>query len=108
MNYYDLQIYKGASYLLSVTLTDINNTVIDLSSLNVSSYIRSNYGSTGVIANLNPQIINSTSGIITLSLGYSQTTGLPIGISFYDIKLSTGDTSILALAGKVYISPTIS
>lgn len=108
MTTYNLQIAQGTSYQLGLSLTDNNNFPINLSGYNVHSYLKSSYGATGYLTSLNPQIVSAISGMITLNLGESQTTGLPIGISFYDIKLVTGDISILALAGKAFISPTVS
>jgi hypothetical protein len=108
MQTYDLQIAQGTSYQLSVTLTDFCGAPIDLSLWNLSGYIKYNYGSTGYLTNLNPTAMTPTSGIITLSMGSAETSTLPIGINFYDIKLVTGDISILALAGKAFVSPTVS
>jgi hypothetical protein len=108
MNTYDLQIAQGTSYQLSVTLTDTYGNPIDLTYFNLSGYIKSSYGATGYLTDLNPTAITPTSGIITLSMGAAETSTLPIGINFYDIKMITGDVSILALAGKAFVSPTIS
>lgn len=107
MTTYDLQITQKTNYLVSVSLTDSNNQPIDLTSYGVQSYIKCHYGDTGNLVSLNPQVITPTSGIITLSLTPSDSTGVPIGISFYDVKLTTGNSAILALAGKVYMSPSI-
>lgn len=108
MNVFDLQITHGASFSMTVSLTDDNNAPIDLTSLNVKSYIKSSYGESGYLTSLNPQVITPTSGIISLSIGASGSTGIPIGISFYDVMLNSGDTSFVALAGKVYVSPSVS
>lgn len=107
MTTYDLQLIQKTDFLLSVTLTDNNNNPIDLTSYGVQSYIKSHYGDTGSLVSLNPQVITPISGIITLSVTASGTTGIPIGINFYDVKLTTGNSAILALAGKVYVSPSI-
>lgn len=107
MTTYDLQLTQKTDFLLSVTLTDDTNNAIDLSSYGVQSYIKSHYGDSGALVSLNPQIIVPSSGIITLSLTANDTTGIPVGINFYDVKLTTGNSAILALAGKVYVSPSI-
>jgi hypothetical protein len=105
---YDLQIVQNTSYSLFISLTDSSNVPIDLTFLNLESYIKYQYGCTGYLVSLNPQVIVPTSGTISLSLPTSGTTGLPIGISFYDVKLVSGDVSILALAGKVFVNPSVS
>ena len=104
---YDLQITKGISFQASINLTDNNNTPIDLSNLIVSSYIKNYYSDTGHVADFDPQIINATGGSIIISLTPGDTENLPIGIGVYDVVLTTGDVKLLALAGNVYISPSV-
>lgn len=109
MNTYDLQITQGISFLMNITLTDINNNPIDLTALSAVSTIKNHYGDSHYTQNLNPQVITAPSGLISLSLSSTGTTGIPIGISFYDVILeASGNSSFLALAGKVYVSPSIS
>lgn len=107
MTTYDLQMTQKTDFLVSVTLTDVSNNPINLTSYGVQSYIKCHYGDTTSLVSLNPQVIAPTSGIITLNLTSSGTTGIPIGINFYDVKLTTGSSSILALAGKIYVNPSI-
>ena len=104
---YDLEIIQKTDFLISVSLTDVNNNPIDLTSYGIQSFIKNNYGNTGDLVSLNPIVINPPSGIITLSLTASGTNCIPVGIGFYDVKIITGNSQILALNGKVYTSPSI-
>jgi hypothetical protein len=108
MNTQDIQVTHGASFSTTVSLTDSSGNAIDLTPYTLQSYIKLHYGDTGYWTNLNPSGIVPISGIVNLSLTASGSTGIPVGLAFYDLILSSGSITTIALGGKVYVSPSIS
>jgi hypothetical protein len=103
----DLQLIQETDFSLPITILDTGNNPMDLSGYDIESYIKNSYGDTGFAASLNPQTVVPESGMITLNLSANDTTGIPIGISFYDVKINNGASTQLVLAGKVYTYPSI-
>ncbi len=107
---YDLDIYKGTSFSLSLTLKDSEGTPIDLTNYNVSGFLKYRPSDTGKLCNLNPTKTNAPSGIVSLSISYATTADLPCGYGFYDIQIHNTGTDIVTrvLDGKANIYPEYS
>jgi hypothetical protein len=107
MDTYDLEIYQGSTYNLSMTLRDEVGNAIDLSSYTTRGVIRNRFSDTGILADLNPQIITPSAGEMTISIAASGTATLPVGIAVYDIEITnTGNGYVTKpLAGKAIIYP---
>jgi hypothetical protein len=107
---YDLDIYQGATFSLSLTLKDSDNVPIDLTNYNVSGYLKDRYSNAGRLADLNAaKQVPYTSGVITLSISSTGTSVLPITLSFYDVEIGhiTSGTVSKVLRGKATIYPEI-
>ena len=105
---YDLQISQGDTFALSLNLTDDNNNPINLTNCLVNGWIQSKLSCSGILCNLNPQIISPpTNGIITIGIPYSGTSLLPCDIFPYQIQLyNTGSSPTIVtkvLNGYAYI-----
>ena len=109
MDTYDLEIYQGQTFSLSLTLRDNDGIPINLSGYAISGFLKSRYSDSGKLTNLNITVTNATSGIVTLGIPASGTSILPINYSFYDIKiLDSGDGTVTkVLAGKASIYPEV-
>jgi hypothetical protein len=107
---YDLDIYQGETFTLSLTLKDSAGVPIDLTNYEVSGVLKSRFGDTAVLTNLNPiKAIPYTSGVIGLSISYTGTTVLPVGYAFYDIETFQTISGVVSkvLRGKASIYPEV-
>ena len=103
---YDLEIYKGSTYSLSITLNDSDGLPIDLTNYTVSGLLKNRYGNSTGLANLNPtKIAPYASGIVTLSMSSSVTSALPCSLAFYDIEITASGNTDKVLVGKASIFP---
>lgn len=109
MDTYDLSIYQGATFSLSLTVRDSDSVAINLSNSLISGYLKTYYSNTGKLTDLNVQISNASSGIISMSIPASITASLPINYAFYDVEaLNTGTlVTTRVLAGKALIYPEV-
>ena len=109
MTTYDFDIYQGQTFALSLTLTGVDGSLVDLSGRLISGYLKTYYGDTGKLADLNATIITPSSGVVGLSMSADVTAGLPINYSFYDVKtINTGDGTVTKIfAGKATIIPEV-
>lgn len=107
MDTYDLQIYKGETFSLSLTLKDSNGVVINLGSNLVSGYLKSKYSESGKLADLNATVADAVNGIITLGIPASGTEILPVNYAFYDVEMKNPSDGVVTkvLAGKAVIYP---
>lgn len=85
---YNLEISQGDDFNISLNLTTSSGTPIDLTTCLISGWIQSKLSySSGILCNLNPQIVSPpTSGIISLNIPYSNTY-LPVDIFPYQVQM---------------------
>lgn len=109
MDTYDLSIYQGQTFNLSIALKDNDGIPMNLSGQLISGYMKTKYSDSGVLTNLNATISNAASGIVTLSIAASGTATLPVNYGFYDVELFNpiDDSVAKVLAGKALIYPEI-
>ena len=92
---YNISVIQGSTLLLNLNIRDSNNDYINLNGYNVRGYVRYNYGSTGILLNLNPQIHPSyVSGLITISGNADDMANLKAGVYVYDIEASGSNNYI--------------
>lgn len=106
---YDINIQQGADFYTTLSLTDCSGNAMNLSNCILSGYIKTHFYDTGILASLNPTIINVTGGIISLSISASFTTGIPVNYSFYDISLYNSGSNLTSkiLYGKAICFPQV-
>ena len=68
MAVYNITVNQGENYDLTATLTNTDGTPVNISGYSLRGKVRYSYGSTGVLVNLEPSIINATGGIINFTL----------------------------------------
>jgi hypothetical protein len=107
MDTYDLAIYQGQTFSLSLTLRDTNGTPINLAGYAISGFLKTKYGDSGKLTDLNVAVTDAVSGVVTLGIPSSSTARLPVNYAFYDIEmLNSGDGTVTkVLAGKASIYP---
>ncbi len=111
MDAYDLQINKGATYSLNITVKDSNSVPINLSGYTTSGFLKFRYSDSGKLTSLNASgVAPLASGVINLSIPATVTANLPTSLCFYDVEISniSGDGSTTkVLRGKAVIEPEI-
>lgn len=109
MAVYNLTINQGENYELTANLTTSSGTPLDINGYSLRGKMRYSYGSTGILVNLNPEVVNATSGIIRFALTPAQTSSLPITIALYDIEkydvIESGVNRVLQ--GSVTVTPEV-
>jgi hypothetical protein len=96
---YDISVNQGENFELQANLTDSNSSPINLSGYALRGKVKYSYGSTGVILDLNPQVVNATGGVISFSLTPYETSNLPTFLGVYDIeKYISGQSPELSVA----------
>jgi len=109
--FYNITGYQGDYIQLTLNLKDSNGTALNLSGYQVRGQVRTNYGATGVLLDLNPTITNSTSGTIAININSYISQDLPVSDHIYDIErypsgIPTGNT-IKLMRGKFSILPEV-
>jgi hypothetical protein len=109
--FYNITGYQGDYIQLTLNLKDSNGTALNLSGYEVRGQVRSNYGATGVLLDLNPTITNSTSGTIAININSYISQDIPVSEHIYDIErypsgIVTGN-SIKLMRGKFSILPEV-
>ena len=108
MDSYTLEVYKGSTFSLSVTLKDSNDTPINLTDYEVSGFLKYKYSNSAKLANLNAtRLVPYTGGNISLSIVPSGTADLPVTLGVYDVEIRHTGSGIITkvLAGPVKIYP---
>ena len=110
MAVYNITINQGENYDLTATLTDANGTPVNITGYALRGKVRYSYGSTGVLVDLEPSVINATGGVINFTLTPEETAALPITVAVYDIERyisgqSPETTVSRVLQGSVTVTP---
>lgn len=108
---YNITGYQGDYIQLTLNIKDSNGSALSLSGYQVRGQVRTSYGSTGVLLDLNPTITNSASGTIAININSYISEDLPVSEHVYDIErypsgIETGD-SIKLMRGKFTILPEV-
>lgn len=104
----ELYIDQGSTFNLTITLDDdITNSAINLSSYTIKSQIKKSYYSQNVSDNLVCTIMDSSNGIIALSLPSANTANLSAGRYVFDMTMNNSGDISRVLEGIVFVSPGV-
>ena len=115
---YNFSVTQGSEVNVRLTITN-DGSAVNLSGYNVRGKVKSKYGDTGSLIDLDPTIFTGVegaaypSGYVDIYLSGSQTAALPVTQAVYDLeRYVTGNTStetsvIKMLAGKFTINPEV-
>jgi len=109
--YYNITGYQGDYLQLTLNVKDSNGSPLNLSGYEVRGQVRTSYGATGVLLDLNPTITNSISGTISININSYISQDLPVSDHIYDIErypsgIPSGNT-IKLMRGKFSILPEV-
>ena len=98
-------IDQGTDYSTSINLTDADGNVVVLTNYTANSQIRKTYSSSNAVHFSTS--IDTSNGVITLSLTDSQTANLVAGRYVYDVVVTTGATTSRIVEGIVTVTPRV-
>lgn len=109
---YDLTLYQGASFTLTLTWKDAANAAINLTGYSAKMQIRYTAASPSVVLELSTTnggiSLGGTAGTITLNASASQTAALTEATGVYDLELTSGSGTVTRLlSGKYTLSPEV-
>lgn len=102
----NLVIDQGSTFTTDLTMTDDSGNVIDLAGYVANSQMRKWYTSSNATATFTTSI-NTTTGVITLSLTADQTSSLTSGRYVYDVEISDGSVVSRIVEGIVTVTPQV-
>lgn len=110
--FYNITGNQGDHLQLTLNLKDSFNNLINLNGYGVRGQVRTSYGATGILLNLNPIISgDGSSGVVSINIDSYISKNIPIGVHLYDIeRYPIGDEDgnvIKILQGKFSILPEI-
>jgi hypothetical protein len=109
--FYNFTGYQGDYIQLTLNVVSSSGTPISFSGYDVRGQVRADYGSTGILLNLNP-IVNVYSGnASSISIDSYVSQDVPVGDFVYDVErfpsgIPTGN-SIKLLRGIISILPEV-
>lgn len=101
----NLVIDQGATYEVTLDLTDENGDILNLAGYSANSQLRKWYTSTNSTSFSTS--INSVAGTITLSLTATQTANLTAGRYVYDVEVTSSNVVSRIIEGIVTVSPNV-
>lgn len=97
---------QGSNYSTTITLTDDDDNVINLTGYTANAQIKKTY--TSSTATPFTTSINATAGIITLSLTSTASANLVAGRYVYDVLLKSSDNvKSRAVEGIITVTPRV-
>ena len=101
-------IDQGSDFSTTVSLTDSNGDILNLTGYTALAQVRKTYGSTTIAATFTTAIAAAT-GQLTMSLTDTITAGMTSGRYVYDVLLtdSSGDKTRV-LEGQAILTPGVS
>ncbi len=102
----NLYIDQGTTYSLTITVSDQNGDVKDLTDYAVSAQMRKSYYSS-TATSFTAVASSPTDGEVTISLTATQTSALKAGRYVYDIEIASDEETLRILEGIVVINPEV-
>jgi hypothetical protein len=101
----NLVIDQGATFTTTITITDDDGDVIDLTGYTGAAQIRKHY--TSLTAVSFTVAVNESGGEVTLSLTSNQTANISSGRYVYDCELTRSGTVSRVLEGLITVTPQV-
>ena len=106
--YQELFLEQGTTFSTTVTIDDAYGTPYDLTGFTAKSQIRKSYYSTTPTADFVISIPTPENGLLTLTLGHTQTANIAAGRYVYDVVIkNTSNNVTRILEGIVNVMPQV-
>lgn len=107
--YVELTIDQGTTFSSVITLTNDDNTVIDVTDSTFSSEIRKSYYSTNATAVITVTKEDAANGVVKLAIPAANTANIKPGRYLYDLKMTdSANVTVRVIEGIVTITPQVS
>jgi hypothetical protein len=108
MAYVELTIDQGTNFQTSVSLTNDDQTAIDVTNYGFSSQIRKSYYSSNATANLTITVSDAANGNVVLSIDAANTANIKAGRYLYDLLMTdTGGVKTRVIEGIITVTPQV-
>lgn len=108
MAYVELTIDQGTTFETSVSLTNDDQTAINVTSYGFASQIRKSYYSTNPVANITVSITDAATGNVKLSMTAANTANVKAGRYLYDLIMTdTGGVKTRVIEGIITVTPQV-
>lgn len=102
----NLYIDQGTTYSLTITVSDQNGDIKDLTDYTVAAQMRKSYYSS-TATSFTATASSPTDGEVTISLTATQTSALKSGRYVYDIEIESDEETLRILEGIVVVNPEV-
>jgi len=104
----NIYIDQGSDFTTTISLTDSNGDVLDLTGYTALAQVRKSYGSTTIAATFTT-VLTADSGQLALSLTDTVTAAMDSGRYVYDVLLTDGSgDKTRVLEGQAVLTPGVS
>jgi hypothetical protein len=108
MAYLELTLDQGTTFQTSISLTNDDQTAINITNYGFAAQIRKSYYSTNPVANLTVTIANAATGNVTLSMTSANTANVKAGRYLYDLIMTdTGGVKTRVIEGIITVTPQV-
>ena len=105
--YADIIADQGSNFSSEITVTDVDDSPIDLTNYTARGQIRRTYTSSNATS-FTAAINNPTSGIVSISLTSATTTNMKPGRYVYDVEIvSNTNIVIRVIEGQFILTPSV-
>lgn len=101
----NLTIDQGTDYSTTITLTDEEDNVVNLTGYTANAQLRKTYSSSNSVTFTTA--ISDIQGLVTLSLTDTQTANITPGRYVYDVLLTVNSTTTRIVEGIVTVTPRV-
>jgi hypothetical protein len=101
----NLTIDQGTDYSTTITLTDEEDGVVNLTGYTANAQLRKTYSSSNSVTFTTA--VSDIQGLVTLSLTDTQTANITPGRYVYDVILTTGSVTTRIVEGIVTVTPRV-
>ena len=104
----NIYIDQGSDFTTTISLTDSNGDILDLTGYTALAQVRKSYGSTTIAATFTT-VLTADSGQLALSLTDTVTAAMDSGRYVYDVLLTDGSgDKTRVLEGQAILTPGVS
>ena len=105
--YADIVMNQGETFVVNVTVNNLNNTAYDLTGSSFASQMKNSYYSTDKI-DVHCGLKANSNNIINLTLSAQETSNINPGVYVYDVNATnTSNTVIRLLEGTITVTPRV-
>lgn len=108
MSLYNIDIYQGNDFAITVTAKDCAGSAMDLNEYSISGSISRYYSSSSALCNFEfSKIVPFSGGVFVASLNNITTSSLPVGQYVYSIDVVRSGSVTNILNGYTNINPRV-